>query len=357
MPNTRIVVAAFLFALLLPTGNAVAVSASTKVQQRLEMRKSKLTPVKPVKKSSSSKSSVQQATSDTGSIDVGITVQQVEGIFYVQSMVRKSAAAVSGFKAGDQILEIGGKEMTHQISEQTVTKMLNGPEGTEVKVKIGRINEGYLTLTLKRIQATALADFDTSVSNGIGTISVHQFGKDFADRIRGECQKMQSQNVHGVIVDLREDSPGLLAGVEQLISCFLPYKTAYASFYMFHESSKFGITIYETKDKPVFSSAVKVVVIMPEKGAATATALAAMALNQFDNALVLRQRSMGTAALDLLTVIGQSGKEEIIPFDHIVMNYNDVSTFADTTSGQTLIDTVPGEDRALQRAKESIDAK
>src|SRR5712691_10727011 len=82
-------------------------------------------------------------------VGIGAELSQVASYLYVIAPMKGSPADQAGVRAGDIIEYIDGKA-TRDISLYDAKQLLNGPAGTEVKLRILRANTRPLTLTVKR---------------------------------------------------------------------------------------------------------------------------------------------------------------------------------------------------------------
>ncbi|HKZ01544.1 MAG TPA: PDZ domain-containing protein, partial [Pyrinomonadaceae bacterium] len=80
---------------------------------------------------------------------IGAELSQVASYLYVIAPMKGSPADQAGVRAGD-IIEYIDSKATRDISLYDAKQLLNGPSGSEVKLRILRANTSPLTLTVKR---------------------------------------------------------------------------------------------------------------------------------------------------------------------------------------------------------------
>src|SRR6266536_4883315 len=80
---------------------------------------------------------------------IGAELSQVASYLYVIAPIKGSPADQAGVRAGDIIEYIDGKA-TRDISLYDAKQLLNGPAGSDVKLRILRANSRPVTLTVKR---------------------------------------------------------------------------------------------------------------------------------------------------------------------------------------------------------------
>ncbi len=136
----------------------------------------------------------------------------------------------AGLRSGDQIIEIDGQE-TEGKSRADAIKLLRGPVGKPLKLQIERGNE-LLTKTLTRAiipVASVHGDFRTPDGKWkyvlkevpqIGYIRLLQFGEKSGEEFAAALGEMG--DVDGLIIDLRNNSGGLLKVAIDICDMFLP---------------------------------------------------------------------------------------------------------------------------------------
>src|ERR687884_952602 len=82
-------------------------------------------------------------------VGIGAELSQVASYLYVISPMKGSPADQAGLKAGD-IIEYIDNKATRDISLYDAKQLLNGPAGSELKLRVLRANTRPLPLTVKR---------------------------------------------------------------------------------------------------------------------------------------------------------------------------------------------------------------
>ena len=110
--------------------------------------------------------------------------------------------------ADDLIYKVDGK-LTDGMSLDDVVSLVKGEEGTTVNLTIARKGEDdYLEIKVKR-EIIDAPTVDTKVlDNDIGYIEVAGFESVTADQFREGLSDLQSKNIRGLIIDLRNNPGG-----------------------------------------------------------------------------------------------------------------------------------------------------
>ncbi|MBE5933683.1 MAG: S41 family peptidase [Lachnospiraceae bacterium] len=147
---------------------------------------------------------------------VGVGAVVTQGTDKAVTIVRPipgSPAEEVGLMAEDIVVQVGDVEITNQ-DLSTVVDMIRGEEGTQVYIKVYRPSENdYVEFEVTRRVVENVTVYAEMLDDNIGYIQVQQFyentDEEFIDAIKG----MQSKNVKGIIVDLRDNPGGLLDSV------------------------------------------------------------------------------------------------------------------------------------------------
>ena len=129
-----------------------------------------------------------------------------------------SPAQKAGLQAGDVIVAVNDESAAGWSVNDTVNK-IRGDIGTTVKVTVARSGEAK-EFTITRAQITS-PSVDSTVTNGIGIITMRRFDETTADLARKAALDFKSKNVKGVILDLRGDGGGLLTAAQDVAGLWL----------------------------------------------------------------------------------------------------------------------------------------
>lgn len=134
--------------------------------------------------------------------------------------IEGSPAQEKGLQTGDIINKINGKECKGlELSE--VANMVKGEEGTTVNLEILRENE-TINIDVER-RTVELKYIDSKVLEGnIGYIELLAFDEGATVKFREELEKLKSQNISSLIIDLRDNGGGLVSEAISLSEVFVP---------------------------------------------------------------------------------------------------------------------------------------
>lgn len=147
---------------------------------------------------------------------VGIGAVVTQGENKAVTIVRPipgSPAEEIGLKAEDIVVQVGDVEIIDQ-DLQSVVDMIRGEEGTKIYIKIFRPSENeYMEFDVTRRKVENVTVYSEILEDNIGYIQVQQFYDNTDEEFIAAVKDMQSKNVKGIIVDVRDNPGGLLTSV------------------------------------------------------------------------------------------------------------------------------------------------
>jgi len=169
--------------------------------------------------------------SEFGGIGIQVTVEG--GYLRVISPLVGTPAYRAGVVAGDRIVEIDGKPTAGMTIDQAIRR-LKGEVGTKVTLTIlhpGKSQPEKLTIVRESIHVeTVLGDrrnaddtWDYLIDHErrIGYVRLIAFGRDTARDLRQVLERLQRENLRGLILDLRFNPGGLLSSATEVCDLFV----------------------------------------------------------------------------------------------------------------------------------------
>ncbi len=175
----------------------------------------------------------QDVEQEFGGIGIQVNISPETNRLTVMTPLPGTPAYKAGVMAGDTIVEIEGKD-TKGFAIQDAVKLLKGPPGQEVEIGVARSGSpDVIKLKMERaiIQvSTVLGDkygekgqweFMLDESKKIGYVRISSFGRRTAEELHGALEKLQSQGMKALVIDLRFNPGGLLTQAREVCNLFI----------------------------------------------------------------------------------------------------------------------------------------
>ncbi len=221
---------------------------------------------------------------------IGAMVRQIDGEVVISEPYEGYAAQKAGIRAGDIITEIDGKNISLKTSDE-ISHLLKGQANTSVKLTIKRPGETQpMILELKRDDVKVKnVPYFGMLNNETGYIKLAGFTEDAAKEVKEAFQKLKTENgCKSLVLDLRDNPGGLLREAVDIVNIFVEKGTDIV--YTRGKVKDWDKT-YRTLNTPLDLTTPLVVLV--NKGSASASEIVSGALQDLDRAIVVGQRTYG----------------------------------------------------------------
>ncbi len=154
---------------------------------------------------------------------LGILVGIKEQKLTVVRAYQGTPAFEAGIEAGDVIIKIDDSD-ARGIDLETAIKLIKGPVGSPVTLTIirqGNPEPREFPLIREEISVPTVEGHVLSGTK-IGYIIISQFTERTADEMKGTLNKLQGENITGLILDLRDNPGGELGAAVNVAKNFIP---------------------------------------------------------------------------------------------------------------------------------------
>jgi carboxyl-terminal processing protease len=151
---------------------------------------------------------------------IGAELSQVASYLYVVAPMKGSPADQAGLRAGD-IIEYIDNKATRDISLYDAKQVLNGPAGSEIKLRVLRANSTPLTITVKRGTSRAGAAEFRMEAGRVGVLRINSFADGEATEVRARLQDLVKQGAQKIVIDLRDTAGGSLPEAVAVANLFI----------------------------------------------------------------------------------------------------------------------------------------
>ena len=155
-----------------------------------------------------------------GGLGIHITYDtDTQGII-ILGIMPDTPAVNADLKIGDIILSVDGTVVNSKTYYECVDK-LKGDPGTEVKIIIKRKDE-TMEKTVKREEILPNNVESEIMDDNIGYIRIWSFDNNVYKQFKTEYDKLRSQNVEGLVIDVRNNPGGLVSDTVSILKEMLP---------------------------------------------------------------------------------------------------------------------------------------
>lgn len=216
---------------------------------------------------------------------IGAEVSSDNGKVVVVSPIKGAPAEKAGIQAKDIILSVNGETLDGLELNDAVAK-IRGPKGSKATLKVQRTGSAEpLEFVITRDDVKLETVYATMEKDGIGVIEVTQFSMNTAERFKEELDNLEKQGMKGLVIDVRNDPGGVLQRVIEMAEQFVPAGKTIVQVENKDKSRDVSTSKGSSKDYPV--------VVLMNKGSASASEILAGALQQSAGAKLIGEHSFG----------------------------------------------------------------
>lgn len=221
---------------------------------------------------------------------IGVTFRIEKDTVTIISTIKGGPSEKSGLMAGDRIVYVGDSLIAGKsVSNNKVMKLLKGPRGTKVDVKIFRrgVSE-LLDFTITRdVIPTYSVDVAYMLNDTVGYIKLEKFIATTHKEFVKAVNKLQSQGMKKLIFDLRGNSGGYLVEAVDIADEFLPKGSLIVYTQGEHRERQY---IFARRHGMLEETPVTILI---DEGSASAAEIVAGALQDNDRGTIIGRRSFG----------------------------------------------------------------
>lgn len=220
---------------------------------------------------------------------IGIEFTIINDTINVVSPIAGGPSEQLGIMAGDKIIKIDD-EPAIGLKNEDVIRKLRGPKGTKVKVTILRpgVKEPIdYTITRDKISIYSV-DVAAMVTKDVGYISINRFSETTDREFKEAVQKLKSQGMKKLVLDLRNNPGGLLSEAVKIADEFLPNGKLIV--YTKGRLPEYNEEFYATSEGTLENTPV---IILVNQGTASGSEIVAGAIQDWDRGLVVGDTTFG----------------------------------------------------------------
>jgi len=233
---------------------------------------------------------------------LGIEVTMEAGVVKVITPIDDTPASKAGIKAGDYIVRINGEQVQGKSLMEAVN-LMRGPVGTPIEITVRR--KGLKKAKIFKI-VRAIIEIKSVVSkvvdNKVGYLRLRSFNENSSNQLKKEIAKIEkNKKLMGYILDLRNNPGGLLAQAVTISDFFLnDGEIVSTRGRKKRENRKFFAKKGDKIDgKPL--------IVLINKGSASASEIVAGALQDQKRAILLGETTFGKGSVQSIIPLRNKG--------------------------------------------------
>ena len=156
---------------------------------------------------------------------IGVSFNMLTDTVLIISAISGGPSEKAGILAGDKIIYVNDSLIAGKnIPDENIVKMLKGPRGTKVNLKIERKGTDTLlpfTITRDKIPIYSI-DVSYMMSDEVGYIKISNFALTTHDEFRQGLRELKEKGMKKLILDLRGNSGGVMDAATMIADEFLP---------------------------------------------------------------------------------------------------------------------------------------
>lgn len=221
---------------------------------------------------------------------IGVQFNMGTDTVYVIQPVAGGPSEKVGIRAGDRIISVNDSVIAGKKMKQSeVMKRLRGPKGSVVNLSVLRRGESEpLSFRVVRDNIPIYSvDASFMVDSITGYVRITRFSETTFDEMNKALAGLKSQGMKQLIIDLQDNSGGVLQTAVEIADMFLPENAPIVS----TKGDKAGSMSFEAETPDKFNG--MPVVVLVNQYSASASEILAGALQDNDRAVIVGRRTFG----------------------------------------------------------------
>jgi carboxyl-terminal processing protease len=233
---------------------------------------------------------------------LGIEITMEKGFVKVISPMEDSPADRVGIKPGDYIIKINDKQVKG-LNIMEAVNLMRGKVGTSIKITIRREDvDDDLSFTIVR-DIIKVREVTSAIKEEIGYLRLRAFNEQSSDQLLSKIKDLSKTNkdIKGYILDLRNNPGGLLSQAVKISDAFLDS----GEIVSIRGRNKDDIKIYTAKKGDVLNG--KPLVVLINRGSASASEIVSGALKDHKRAILLGEKTFGKGSVQTIIPLKDKG--------------------------------------------------
>ena len=218
---------------------------------------------------------------------IGVSVNYGDKGITLIEVYKGFEADKKGLKAGDIIIKVGNQSLENMEREQ-LSEMLKGAPNSSLNIEVLRQGEiKKITVVTEKITVNPVPFFDL-IDDETGYIILSRFSDKASSEVKKAFKDLKARGMKNLVFDLRSNPGGSLGEAINISNFFLPKGSTIVST---RAKVKKWSNTYRASNKPLDLE--MPVTVLLNGTSASASEVVAGALQDYDRAVILGERSFG----------------------------------------------------------------
>lgn len=221
---------------------------------------------------------------------------QGERYLDIRDVIPGSPSEAQGVEVGHRVVRIAGRSIADYADLEEAIVQIRGKPGTAISLTIEDPDKGILrTVKLTRAKIDPPAVEVRSLGEGFGVLRLRDFPEHATKEMREGLEQLRREagdaGLRGAIIDLRDNGGGLLDEAVGIVDLFVH------SGAIVRTRGRKGVVLDEAKARAAGTERTLPLVVLINKGSASASEILAGALQDHGRAVIVGERSYGKGSV------------------------------------------------------------
>jgi carboxyl-terminal processing protease len=239
-------------------------------------------------------------TLDSSFEGIGTEIGMENGKVIIVSPYKDSPAEKAGLKPKDQIIKVDGESVEGLDLYDTRLK-IRGEKGTKVKLEVKRAGiSNPITFTIVRSEIpldTVFSSIKKEAGKSIGYMELTSFSENTAKDFIEQLNKLESEGIKGLVIDVRGNPGGLLSSVQGILGELVTKDEPFMKIAQRNgDTQAFYTDLKEAKQYPI--------AVLTDGGSASASEILAGALQEAGEYPLIGETTFGKGTVQQAVEMG-----------------------------------------------------